>query len=526
MKRFALAAIVVVCSCGGQSEPVIHDVPAAKLPDASLSEPIAAIRPLGLPHDAAFVASFDSSTAIGLGGKVVSEIERELGIPPGALASGAQIGLDTSRPIAFALPMLDDAQRRLVDELRAVATSSTSGPSDATNAVMRAANVTLSMRLLVPSTDTAKLEAFIGAALDKMDFHKTKRGFTKHAMTVAISEDASSVTIDVTQARSAHDAEASFEALANSGHDAPLALDGKAFRATWSPTALAGYSFLTGLVAVAGAISGASIDPSQRERIAHAGLVEASEAFTLAGSPPAFERIDVEARAAPFELVVRAKTGASFVMPPDSVWAPSTSAALEGASASAESTRELTTAFPSPKPDVLQLLRDSGSFGWAVGLSYALVALPNAMSRPSRFAAVEDVVRGRFERTGMFVSTQNTEAFVGLLDAKASRANAECIFSPPGKCPATAKLKLGGVVTKDGRSVRLVEVDHRFVVIASRDEAFVKSKVTTRSVGPLHADVATAELVRVLAPTLALPARIVGDVSHENGAILFRFVSP
>jgi hypothetical protein len=502
----ALAGVVLFGACGGSPPP--RDVHIeAPLPSAA---PVAAkppVHPLSVPRDAALVASVD------LGGLLKNaalrgQLETALGLPSGALEPSA-LGLDPGRPLVVAIAGSDAAQRALIDDLRPLARSKQ--PTPATSRAIRRVLAVPSwgtMRVLVPASDPRKLEQTAGALLEKDGWHKRRDGWAKHDATIEVSDDDKSVAFDFGGGRRG-------ASLRNDG--AAPALEGHALRATFSPRALADYGFLQGVTTSCEVASGDSIDASQRDRIAAQGFWESGRIYPLA----TFDAVDVELDLLPLEITVRAKPGRAFTMPTPNAFAPSMSIAVDGAVSDFEESRTFALAWTFPGGDaekMLEMMRDSGWVGLVVALPHVIAAGP---SIERDFGGID---MSRFDRSEVVHTAARDAIYVGVLPVGSKRAAAECALAPSTPCKKM-RLKLGAIVAVGDRFGRLVRIQNRFVVVASRDRDALKAKLAARTASGLHVEAAPNALAKGLVAPSLLPARVTGDATSENGAVVFRLVT-
>ncbi len=236
MRRAAFFSILVACG-GGQQTPVAESVHLDKPDAAVVAQPTKTLEKLGIPHDAPLVATFDA-TALAKIEPLRAELERDFDLGSGSLLeNAASLGFDAKRPVTIALAPIDDAQTKLVADMRAA------GPTDAM--VQRVAEMKSPMivRVLVPATNPAKLEETLGKVLHAEHWHHTASGWETHDMTIELDDDGQNVAVDVFAARK-HDPQLAraFKAAAS---EAPPTLGDRTLRASWSPTALASLGYLS-----------------------------------------------------------------------------------------------------------------------------------------------------------------------------------------------------------------------------------------------------------------------------------------
>jgi hypothetical protein len=517
MRKAGILLIAVACG-GGQQQTTTNDVHLDK-PDAAISAlPNKPVQPLGIPHDAPFVASFDATAAA----RIVplrQELERELDLDEGALVSqAAALGLDTKRPVTIAVAPLDDAEMKAVTELQAQFKDPSVMPSDDVIKRILAIDSPLVIRVLVPTTNAEKLEQGIAKFLQHDRWKKNANGWMKHGQFIAFDDDGQNVAVDVMIAHEKADPR-SLRAFAATAHDPVPALEGRAARASWSPQAIAAIGYLTGIVRSASAVSNDSIDPSQRARIMREGLTEAAQSFTMAN----FDRVEMEGRLAPFEFVGRAKPSTSFAMPGADAFAQSTGVVSGGRPvAVAQASRAFLKGWPFPGGSLksaIESMKDGGGGAIFAGLPHLLAMLPAIESRRSRDAAPFDL--GRFERVASIYSQGGEDAFISVMPAGAKRADAECAFAPKAPCDAKTKLKLNAVVKVGDLNAKLYEIDKRFVIVSSDSDSAKLEAPTFTQAGGMRLDVDTTVVTTFLAPN-TLPAKVAGEITNENGTLVFR----
>ncbi len=273
-----------------------------------------------------------------------------------------------------------------------------------------------------------------------------------------------------------------------------------------------------------GAVSGASVDPARRATILRQGLTEAAGVFAAA----TFDRIEVEARLSPFEIVGRAKSSASFAMPDPEAFAPGAGLAvnLAGQGPFVQASRAFWKSWPFPGGNpktAIETMRDSGQGALLAGFPHLLAMLPAIESRRAADAPAFDWTR--FDRVGTLLGERTEAEFVSLMPAGTKRAAAECAFAPKTPCDRKAKLKLGSVVKLGALRAALYEIgtgkDKRFVVVSSDGDSQKLEAPTLAEAAGMQLDVETGALAGAL-PAGALPAKITGQMSSEGGMIVFR----
>jgi hypothetical protein len=516
-------AVLFIVACGGGQTTTNNDVHVLEKPDAaSVALPNKPVQPLGIPHDAPFVASFDV-TAFNNVVPLRRELARELDVDESALlAQAAAFGLDTKRPVTIAVAPLDDDEKKMVADLQARFKDASVMPSDDTIKQLVKIQSPLVIRVLMPTTNSEKLEQTIGKFLKAENFHKSAQGWSKRGDFVAFDDDGQSVAIDVIVAHEKADHLKALREFGATAHDPPPALDGRTARASWAPQAMAAIGYLTGVIRTVGAVAGESIDPSQRMRILREGLTEASMNFAVAN----FDKVEMEGRLAPFEFVGRAKPSASFAMPPADAFAESTGVSYAQGVAVAQASRAFLKGWPFPGGNMkagIEMMRDGGGGAFLAGLPHVLAMLPAIESRRSRDAVAFDLAR--FERVATVYGQSHEDDFISVMPAGTKKADAECAFAPKTPCDAKSKLKLNAIVKIGDLTAKLYEIaqgtEKRFVVVSSNDESAKLDAPKLVPAAGMRLEVDTGVLTSVLAPN-TLPAKISGDVTNDSGTLVFR----
>jgi hypothetical protein len=508
MRKAAFLSILVACG-GGQQTPVAENVHLAAPDAAVVAQPNKTIEKLGIPRDAPLVATFDA-TALAKIEPLRAELERDFDLGSGSLLDNAALlGFDTKRPVTIALAPLDDAQTKLVADLRAA------GPTDAMLQRVSEMKSPIAVRILVPATSPTKLEETIGKVLHAEHWHHTASGWETHDMTIELDDDGQNVAVDVFAARK-HDPQLA-RAFKSTAREAPPAVGDRTLRASWSPAALASLGYLSEVIKAVGAVSGGSVDPSQRARILQEGFSEAARGFAVA----TFDRVEVEGQLSPFELVGRARPSASFTAPPADAFAQAPGVAVPGAVVLAQATRAFIKgwSFPGGSPaELLGMIRDGGAGAVFAGLPHVLAASAVLDSRRSRATLPFDL--GRFERVATSYSPSSDEVYVSILPAGTKRPAAECAFAPKTPCDAKTRLKLNAVTKIDSLNAKLLEIDKRFVVVSSESET-LPTPTLVPTAGALRLDVDTSMAAKLLAPS-TLPPHLSGEMASDSGALVFR----
>jgi hypothetical protein len=533
MRRTVIALVSLAAACGAPSQAPAKDQSVRlELPDAGpTTAPAAKTERLGLPRDAAFEMSLDVSALLVLAPELRGQIERSLDLAPGSFDLAA-LGLDARRPVVLAVATLDAAQRKLVERVRPLAASKT--PTPATAAAIRdvlALGVESPLRVLVPVTNVDKARSTVDALLRKEGWRpRGADAYERHRGLIVLSHDEATLAVDVASAHTPSEAAAIARTAFAAATDPVPGLDGEVAHVTWRPAELARFGFLKGIVTTCAAVSGESIDPAQRERIAAQGFWEAGQLFGLAGNPRGafFDRVDVSARIAPFEVTMRARPGPGLAAIPPDAFKPSPSVGLDVARTEIDGTRALMGAWGAVAdgPKLLESMRDGGTTAWFVALPQLVASASTVAPSLLGAGAPEPAAVARFERTEVAFTSSRDAVFAGILPAGATRAAARCALAPSTPCDAKSMLKPGAVVSRAGRSAKLLEVDHRWVVLVSSDEKLLQTvKTTPRPEGPVHVDAELGQLASAL-HIGNLPPRVVGDVTSTDGALVFRLAAP
>ena len=519
IRRALLPSIAFLSACGGAPPRV--ETAHVEAPKPVASTPSAAPRaPLGIPRDAPLVAIFALAHVASL---PLGELESSLGLPAGAL-SGDLVGFGAAPngSLTLALAPLPRDADVAIDDLRA------GRLNDVIAAIHRIDDIPVlfGFRVLVSASDPAKLERSLLALVKKGDWQPEGGGYRRPHRAIAISSDASSVAIDLALALNTHPTPAALERVMSVPMEPPPS-HARDAHLTWSPERLARLPFLSGLSATLGAVSGEGVAMDKKRSIFAEGLKEAGAVFALAerDGKPIFDRVDVVASAAPFAVTLRAKAGPGFTMPPEAAFGAGASIAFPGATA--ELSESVAMLGPVPlAPDPIAIVRDAGELAQLVGLPQMLLAAPLDIPRMSHSAGPSDEVARHFERIGESWTASGDEIWFGVLPAGTKRDAAQCSLTTDAICRGATKLAVNGKPTKQGHGfARLVEVDHRFVLLLAKDAAPLGSSPKATSAGPLHFEGEAAGLGTVMR-LFPIPAKVDGDLSRDGDAIVFRLASP
>ncbi len=525
-RRRGWVCVGLVVACGGPAEPAKETVTVASTDAGSQAvTPVKVPHPkLGIPRDVAFIAAADVTPLLQVR-PLVDGLSRELDLQ-GDLKQA--IGLDTSRAAIVVVAAPDAAMNALIEELRPLATSSTpqgSAQADICKKVLAFKRDSF-VRLLLPTTNAEALEHAVGVLLEKEEsWHHVRSGFTKGSQSIAVSDDDAYVAFDL----------GTGTPTAMTGADQPLpAFEAQRLKAKWTPKTLAGFGFFEGVSRACEAVSGDSVDASQKARIMAEGLYEGGRVFSLTG----FDEISAEVTLAPLALTFHVKPSSSFAMPGQAAFAPSVSASVAGGEVTVESATALTSAWSRPGGDFQAFkhtVRDAGFWGIMVGLPHiAAMMVFEAIDDKNDPMTGDPNIGKHFERLEAVVVKQGTIA-VGVLPAGTKRDAAECSLEATAKCAAKERLKTT-VVTKrvmasgSDRFAKLVELkvtgeaSPRFVVLVSTQEAALATPVTARTTSGLHMDFVTQPFTRLIGNALPLPARVTADTSVDGSQIVMKFV--
>jgi hypothetical protein len=548
---------LVLCACGSSMPPPVTPPP-APLTAASVTPPPAHEAPfdLALPAGAAITASIDLARIASPDVmKLVSQngldaVLSVLKVQPGQdlHATLASIGIDESRPVAFAQAGLGEDGHKAITALKAITLPSApeqqrrpdeadiQGVADAMRTALADVSAVAVYRLLVPTRDATRLKATVASLLGLAGFKESAPGeySSRHGLAV-VHGDGDMVSVDLAVGERGQEALQSLRAMVAKGHvDAPV-LAGAVWRVVYTPERVAEIGLLAGSVQTSTAISGGSIDPSQKNRIAHEGLKESNANLTLStGSHGArWSRMEVSAGldGGHVRFVVRAEPGPSFEGPPPDAWAPSFT--VKSASPTAHQRFDVSRSFldawkvPGPSATaldlkaILRLARDAGWSGIPVALPDVAVSLARFIDRagvtPSvpvlerleRFAVTRDALAGA-------KPDANTDVFLGVLPDGTTRSAAECVLS--GTVPCVAHRVALGAVVKDGdQFARLAQVGTRYVLLRSNDRAGVAVKLLAGTAAPVQIEVPLSDMPDVVG---GLAGTLVATVHREGTAVV------
>jgi hypothetical protein len=517
----AICAVLPACaSAPAPAPPVTVAVPLRPAPSAAVAPSPPPIE-IALPKDAAATGSMDLSRLDtraldpALAQPLVA-LSNLFDLDPAKFAAMMNaLRIDIRRPLAFAVAGPSDEQREAIEALRSLVGSgpvssvpAPVGTYEKLRAAMTPVSTLVAVRILVPTLDAARLKTLIGTALGH-GWHVEGTGeYSRPPARIAVSGDGDTLVVDVALGRDPKSGIASLRAQVAAGHAAAVALDGRLSAIHFTPSSVAALAFLSGVSVTAQALSGESVDPDQKDRIAAQGLWEAGQALAVAGTGRGafFDGVDLGATldGSHLDLIARALPGPAFVGPADALWAPSTSVGPSPLQSAAviDVSQPFARAWPLPgdqpgglaKSTFLELMNDAGSVALPVALPLVAASAARALARElARVLPSPDSV-DRFERVGSIFTEPHEIAF-GLLPAKTPRAVAECILGDP-RCAASVRLPVGKVKEVAGASggtrlYRLVEVDKRYVLLVGResDREALGMKLVTTPVGPAVLDV-------------------------------------
>ena len=551
----SLALVGALVSCGGSSEPppsVPVVVPSASAASTVPPPPVAetASEPM-LPHAAALVASLDLGALdeeLKASSPAVVGLLTELPIVSREqLTNGVRgIGLDPSRPARIAVSRPHD------DEVKAVASLpqqprpqetrdvvANPGAAEAMRKAVAGVAALLSVRLIVPVSDAATFRKIVAASLERYRFEAQPGGVWIHSgkQLIALSGNDRSVAIDII---SGNDVKAGLAALradaAASVATDMLPLEGRSLRVVYSPRALAVHGILAGATMTVGAVSGASLEPMQVDRIASEGLWELMQwrPITESSAGAYIERVEASftRRDGKMELTERLETGPGWTFGPDEAWKPSASVTIEGAESQLEVSNAFLDAVPlpevdprSPRTTFEQFLMRAREAGMATPIIHGHLLLAGARDLFERRRPGDSFPRQSFERVGIFARTTipARPSFFGVLPAKTTRAAAECALAPRSPCDAKRRLKLNATVAIGQDQGRLVQVGDRFVVLLGEKET-IQGKVTPSTAGPIALQASLARMfpMRELSGMLRTVDRVNAVVERDGKTITLR----
>lgn len=259
MQRSVLLSIVFVAACGGggTETPTVH---VATGPTAATAAPQPPPAPLGIPKGAPLVATFDISAVASVFGAVSGEIEHDFRLPQGSLSGNlADMGVDTKRPVAFAVAPLAPDAAAFVRDVR-------TAPGTAVDAARRLYAVPLlfGFRVLVPASNPHKLAAKMRDLVTQAGWHAKGDGFVMPHQALGITNDAAWVALDIAAALGPNANLAALERVL-AGPQNPPATESPTLHAAWSPQAFAPLPFLMGMTQIVGAIPRARASTRSRK---------------------------------------------------------------------------------------------------------------------------------------------------------------------------------------------------------------------------------------------------------------------
>ncbi len=376
-------------------------------------------------------------------------------------------------------------------------------------------------RVLFPASDPAKLAAKLRDLVTHAGWKAKGGGFVVPHQALGIASAGARVALDIAAALGIDADLAALEHQLGGPLEQPAA-QREALRAKWSPQALAPVPFLMGMSQTIGAIAGAGVDQEHKESVFALGLKEANEVFSLAekDGKPFFDHVEVAASIAPFELTVRATPSAATTVPPTGNWVGSTALLFPGARVEVSGNVAWMNALSFPQHP-LMLAQHGTTFARLVGLPEIFAEAPRDISMTMHEAGPPEEVARRFERIGESWTTSDQEIWYGVLPYQTTAAQAQCSLATD-KCAGATKLPIGKTTKAGHGFAKVVELDKRWVLLLAKDAAALDVKPTIATVSPLHFEADTKDLGATLDASAALPTRVLGDVSHTGGAIVFR----
>ena len=548
LPRVPLLLLLAACA-PAPSIPTITATPPPPTAVAAAPAPPTPLAPVdpSLPAGSAGLVSLDVAQIDAIAGAALrrmpaadrAESERALHLATGAFADGQiarALGLDPARPIVASVGLAGAAAVARERLLPLVGTKATAA------ALRRSfegtSGLAITIRAVFPTaTDGAALEAALAAlfALDRWTTATPPAGFEAlyverngHAA-AGVSRTAGAVVVDVAmpagapRGKAARDA--AIEALravrarAPGGpHDAPLPLDGHPARVRYAPSAFADIGLITGVSAVLGALTHASVDDGVRDELAEAGLAEAARSSQLAGAGGRayFDSIDLtlDGGFGSLGFTARAELGPGGDLPA-AAWARGPAIAIPGAYAIMDIALPWARAWSSFEPDPLaerdvqHAVREAGWTGAVAGLPLLFAA---EIWDPMRRIAKRPALFQHLDRITIFTAGHSQpDSYVALLAPGVRPADVACALVEQGEpCEPAARLRPGATAKAGNRHARLVQVKGRWAIVLSKDKGAVeKSKLDLAPAAAARLELPGGpELAREVDP---LPAAMFAD---------------
>ena len=518
----ALPLVLAATACKGSSPVPTTPSPSAS---ASASGAPAAVAPPALPFEAALPDGATLTASLDLVKANLPGALKLFGLSAMAEAALPQvhdwngpalldaIGIDGARPVTVAELAPSEEAKKAIAALRALLPAvepvydpkrvPPPGISTTMKAALAGVPAIVTYRVLIPAKDAKKVRAVLDGALTKGGYRAAANGQYSGSGSIAqVSGDGDMVGLDVALGDAPQVALAALAAAVHQKHGAATPLEGDTLRVAYAPEQMGQIGFLTSVLKTLGAVSGQSIDPAQRERIAYEGLLEASHDVLAATSARGARYDHIEMRIptdpAHAATTVRIDPGPGFDGPPEDTWAPSYTVAT---GATADVSRPFLAGWKVPGPDGRTLLdalqffrwaRDGGNAAYlvaapdvaiaaAVGLAEGEVAPPRpVLDKLARFGSVRGAVS---QKPKGDAGAAPQDVFFGILPDGTPRAAAECVLADAAPCK-THKLSLGAV-TKDGdASVVLQQEGTHFVLLRAKDAASLKVKLKADTAPP------------------------------------------
>ncbi|CAN5125370.1 hypothetical protein BH09MYX1_BH09MYX1_49190 [soil metagenome] len=532
----AISAVVLSAACGSPPDPVVvNAMPSASSSAARATPPNSF--DAGLPNDPILAASLDLAklAAVLPGGDLAVVLDQLVGQKG---LTSEKLGIDPARPILFAEMGPTAEQHALLD--RAAAITDPSGAGKKLIEAVRTAKEGRAFRIVVPAKDAGKTKAAIALFLETIGLEDAGDGtFSAHYARAVVTAAGNDFVVDFGLGAAPREAIDSVRALVASGHATAPALDGRAFHAVYKTKPMLELSMTTGLVEIAGAISGESVEPAQRDRIAMVGIHEALGVKPLVDAPM-FDQIDISARVDGKKLTVetRGELSKGLVDPPPTAWKDGPSITGDGVTGVVSATSALVVGFRLPgetagKPLSDWPLREAvRNFPIAPAVSM-LPALPTIIARlVAHLPALTQGALDRFERGGYLLRATGVPTFFGLLPKELQGKKAECVLDPAAT--TACSLKVDAVTElKPGRGfARLTPVagSTALAVLFAEDKAAIATIKLTATNAPAF----EMSLPRRLSlghevidiPLLPEGGRISGTMTHDARAILLTASAP
>jgi hypothetical protein len=298
---------------------------------------------------AALTASFDLAKValpevLKLLGPKQAELEAKLGLPAGTNGAAlvTALGIDPARPMTLAQLGLGDEARSAMAALRSLVPAKDplggrqpgavqpTGLYDKLKLAMAPVPELVGYRILIPAKDPARVQDVAAKILQAAGLAPFPEGggFKSRHLYAVVGADGPTVVVDVVGADGGLLTVTGLRNTTRAGGAAegaaPALPPDSAFAIQFIPERIAEQGFMANLRLTNGALSGQTVDPTQKERITQQGLWEAAESFVVATAPSGarFDTVLLSARLDPghTKLTMRAEPGPGYDGPGEGAW--------------------------------------------------------------------------------------------------------------------------------------------------------------------------------------------------------------